>query len=210
MKAILTVAMGLLMVLNMLGGIVAGIWLAIIGKWGSLGLGFGLMIFGSFAIGIALLPGLIVAVPAAALAEKGRVASAFALGSLNIIYTYIVLAAWCILIMIIFGKRADGNSLIPFLLWAYAVATGPLSYMASKEQENEFTAVTCFALQIAFVISMIVILIINPTMLSIFIVFGVVMGISLTLQLILTFSMMRGEAERQRFNKTMQCMDTVD
>ena len=52
-----------IMLLNFGGGIVGGIWLATLGKWGLLGLGVASMLLSSSGLGLVLTPGLLFAVP---------------------------------------------------------------------------------------------------------------------------------------------------
>ena len=62
MKPILMLftALGIpLAILNMLGGVVSGIWLALLGEWGSIGYGVLAMVFSGFVLGIALMPSLL-------------------------------------------------------------------------------------------------------------------------------------------------------
>lgn len=61
-----------LAILNMLGGIVSGIWLAFLGEWDPILSGLGFMIFSGFVIGFALMPGLLFAGPAMMFLEKGK------------------------------------------------------------------------------------------------------------------------------------------
>ena len=59
------------MILNLTGGIVAGIWLAVLGEWWAIGLGVGLFFVSSFGLALALMPSFVVAWPAAYLYSKG-------------------------------------------------------------------------------------------------------------------------------------------
>lgn len=52
------------MVLNLLGGIVSGIWLAILGRWEALGLGVAFFFTSKFLLSFALLPAVAIALPA--------------------------------------------------------------------------------------------------------------------------------------------------
>ena len=55
-----------LSILNIFGGIVSGIWLAILGEWGLIGYGILALLVSGMGLGIAMAPGLIFAGPAAA------------------------------------------------------------------------------------------------------------------------------------------------
>ena len=59
-------------IINIFGGIISGIWLAILGKWGLIGYGLLAIIVSDMGLGIAMMPGLIFAAPAAVLIEKGN------------------------------------------------------------------------------------------------------------------------------------------
>ena len=62
----------LLLVLNALGGIVSGIWLAVSGEWWALGVGL-VGLFGShFLVSILLMPNFLFAAAGVALFERGR------------------------------------------------------------------------------------------------------------------------------------------
>jgi hypothetical protein len=60
----------LLILLYLFGGIVSGVWLAYRGDWWALGYGLIGLYFSTFALGIALLPTLILAPPAVHLSER--------------------------------------------------------------------------------------------------------------------------------------------
>lgn len=54
-----------IMILNLLGGIISGIWLAILGEWGEIIRGIIFMVVSGIAISFALMPSLLFAAPAA-------------------------------------------------------------------------------------------------------------------------------------------------
>jgi hypothetical protein len=75
MKALMALITALsipLMILNMLGGIVSGIWLAILGEWGAVGTGILFFFVSTWLLGFALMPSLLFAAPAAYCAKKGK------------------------------------------------------------------------------------------------------------------------------------------
>ncbi len=59
-------------IINMFGGIVAGIWLAILGEWGLIGYGIAALFISGIGLGIAMMPGMLFLAPAAALREEGN------------------------------------------------------------------------------------------------------------------------------------------
>ena len=91
MKTFLGLLAGFFIVLNTFGGIVAGIWLALRGDWGSIGIGLVLLVVAPFILGIALLPSLALAAGAIA-ARRSRVAI-LGLGTLSVIYVSALVTA---------------------------------------------------------------------------------------------------------------------
>lgn len=59
-------------IINTLGGLVAIIWLMVLGEWGTLGYGLLYLVGSTFLIGLALMPGILLATPALWALEKGR------------------------------------------------------------------------------------------------------------------------------------------
>src|SRR3546814_3081556 len=84
-----------LVLLNALGGVVAGIWLAILGEWGSIGYGLMFGIGGAMLISFAMLPGMLLAGPAVMMDKKGIKSGFYLFGFLSAVYTFGVLTAWC-------------------------------------------------------------------------------------------------------------------
>ena len=116
-----------LMILNLLGGIISGVWLAILGEWGTIGNGLLFLFTSTFLIGFALMPSLLLDVPAVYCAEKGKTIGLVFFGGLSSVYTLALVTVWCCGILYMFVKDATSASLIPRLIWSYGVATGPLS-----------------------------------------------------------------------------------
>ena len=174
-----------LALLNMLGGIVAGIWLAILGKWGIIGYGIAALFVSGFGLGIAMMPGLLFAAPAAALHEKGNKLGFRFFCFLGALYTVAVLTAWCIAVLYFFARQADSGSIIPILLWSYGVATGPIAWMAQKEAQGgggEEAMISTFFAQVAYVIVVLAVLFFRVSLVDVTILFGVIMVVGLIFQ----------------------------
>jgi hypothetical protein len=140
-----------LMLLNTFGGIVAGIWLMVLGRWGDFGFGIGILLCGSTLIGLVLTPGFVVGATGAVMVEHRRVAPGACLILANNAWTYLVMGFWCLSVFAYLMNRPGGGHPIPYLLWAYANATGPWTYMASMDSRgNEGSAsfVAVFAVQL--------------------------------------------------------------
>src|SRR5712692_8929458 len=125
-----------LALINRFGGIVAGIWLAILGEWGSIGYGILMLVGAGFLLGRAMMPGMLFSAPAAAFLEKGNKPAFYFFGFLSTLYTIAVLTVWCVVVLYFFANRADTSSIIPMLLWSYGVATGPIAWLAQKDLQS--------------------------------------------------------------------------
>jgi hypothetical protein len=187
-----------LMILNVFGGIVAGIWLAILGKWGVIGWGIAAMIFGPWIVSLGMLPGLLFAGPAVLL-EKRLKASLYFFAFLGSIYTAAVLVVWCMGVLWFFVTKAEAHSigsLVPVLLWAYGIATGTLSYLAQKDAQGGSGAgalVATFFAQLGFVIVVIAGPLLRLSLLEASIVFAAVMAIGICVQLYVAIAVLAEE-----------------
>lgn len=179
-----------LILFNALGGIVAGIWLAILGEWGFIGYGLMFSIGGVLLISFAMLPGLLLAGPALLFEKKGIKIGSYFFGFLSIVYTFAVLTAWCLFILYSFVGHIHDGSVIPWLLWSYSVATGPIAYLAQKDLQsgNEYAGLAPFFTQIAFVLIIISILFFNPTDLMVVVIFSSVVAIGMIFHAMIAFT----------------------
>jgi hypothetical protein len=125
-----------LAILNMVGGIVSGVWLAILGEWGTIGCGIAAFLVSTLALSLVLMPALLLAAPAGVCAERGNTFGLMFFGALSSLYTIGVITAWCCGVLFFFSKNLTQASLIPTLVWSYGVAIGPWAYMSSKEQHG--------------------------------------------------------------------------
>lgn len=144
--------------LALLGGIVSGIWLAILSEWGSLGLGILFFSILMFALSIVLLPYALLAAPGAYFADKGKTFGAFFFGALSNLYIIAVITVWCCGVFYVFISDAtnfmainSSSSLIPRLIWSYGVAIGPWAYMTSKERDSVASVLSTFFAALAYV-----------------------------------------------------------
>ena len=181
LATVLTVPLGLI---NIFGAIVSDIWLAILGEWGIIGYGIAALFVSGIGLGIAMMPGLLLAAPAAALQEKGKMFGFYMFGFLSALYTIAILTVWCIAILLFFTKQANADSIIPILIWSYGVATAPIAWMAQKEMQggNEFSMISTFFAQVAYILVIIAILLFRVSLLDVTILFGVVMFFGLLIQ----------------------------
>jgi len=128
-----------LIVVNLLGGLIAGIWLAVLGEWRTIFLGFAFSFAMPWAWMIASLPTMALAGMMMGKADLAPDASPpLTLIVPGALYTNSLICAWVLLCFWFFTNRIDDNSSVPFLLWAYSTAMSPLAYMASKERDGNW------------------------------------------------------------------------
>jgi hypothetical protein len=184
-----------LMILNMLGGIVSGIWLAILGEWGAVGTGILLFFISTWLLSFALIPSLLFAAPAAYCADKGKTFGLVCFGALTSIYTLGLVTVWCCSILFLFVKDATVSSLIPRLIWSYGVATGPWTYMASKDQgeggEGFASTMAVFLAELAYLVIIFLVLFGPVSLPGAIRVFGGFMAVGLVIQLTLVVMIQR-------------------
>lgn len=178
-----------LAILNMLGGIVSGTWLALLGEWSPIISGIVFIIFSGFLINFALMPGMLFAVPAMIFFEKKKKILGALFGFLNILYTISLLVVWCLYILNKFTLLADNSSLIPMLIWSYGVAMAPWIFLAQKDQQdggNEWSIFTTFFAEISYVTAMIMFYF-DASFTSIAITFSAIMLVSGLIQTSIAF-----------------------
>ncbi len=194
MQAIITLLMFPLMILNMLGGIVSGIWLAILGDWWAIGYGVAGLFLSSFFLAPLLIPAMLVLAPAMYFLNKGRTLLAAPFILLGNLYTVVLMSGWCLGIFIFFMTRADSDNYIPLLLWSYGAALGPWVYMAQKEQQSGTSGgetISIFFAEVAYIIIALMLVFSRSSMLGMSVIFLCIMGIGLLAQFGVAFAVLR-------------------
>ena len=133
-----------IILLNFLGGIIAGIWLAFLGEWQLIGIGVLFLMTSHWYLSLLILPGLGIAGISMYLFErKNPFANVFMF--LTQFYTNALMVLTCVFAFIFcssFYLGEIGFGYIPYLLWSWGMALGPWQFFASKEPDNEFSAIT--------------------------------------------------------------------
>lgn len=90
-----------------------------------------------FWASLLILPGLLFAVPAAAALERGDGVIGTLLASLTGLWSYGVVTVWCLAAFWYVPQHWHrGEPIFPFLLFSYAVATGPWAVVAQKDAQS--------------------------------------------------------------------------
>lgn len=143
------------------------------------------MLVGAFALSLALLPGMIFLPIAKWAADRESMSLMLVAGIPAMIWTYVVIAVSCV---VVFAAIINNSGAGFFqMLWGYAAATGPWSFLARKDAEagNDQASMPAFFAQLG-VIAMMVATFINPVGTDFFTLiywFAPVLGIGLVLQL---------------------------
>ena len=91
------------------------------------------------------------------LVEKGRIFLGRVVFGLGSLYMLALMFFWCVFVTGFFLKHPRNASLFPILLWAYGVATGPWTFLASKDQQgggsNEFSLIAVVFLQAGYLLA---------------------------------------------------------
>ncbi|MEA3408317.1 MAG: hypothetical protein U9R48_09610 [Chloroflexota bacterium] len=182
-----------LMILNMLGGIVAGIWLAILGEWGAIGVGILIIFAATIILRFVLAPSILSDV--LAYTAKDNPLGVVCFSALSSLYIIAVVTFWCCGLMFYFVRKATASDLIPRLLWSYGLATGPWAGMAKEEARgsgSEFTSMfVTFLAKLAYATAMILMVFTPITLLGAFKVFVGFMVVTLVFLTILVTLLLR-------------------
>ncbi len=179
-----------LSIFNILGGIVSVIWLAILGEWSLIGYGVIAIMFSGMLLGFAILPSMLLAAPAVAMMEKNIKIGVYFFGLLSTIYTFGVLSAWCIIVLLYYTNQATADTIIPVLIWSYSVATAPIMWLAQKDLQsgNEHAMMSTFFIEVAYILSIVGILFVEVSPIDIMVLFAVIMSIGMIMQFSLAFT----------------------
>jgi len=167
-----------IIVLNVISGIVSGIWLIILGQWKIVVAAILISLFVLFVYLIVAMIQMPLVLLMSYAVERSKKTLAMFSGFLNLFigYAIILFYVFMVLVKVIEISIKTNLNIIPLLLLGYSVATGPFSYLASKEREDSFGSfIAVFIAQISYLLFAITVLLnISPIALPIIllIVFG--------------------------------------
>lgn len=151
MEALFLLAVIPLLLLNLLGGVVGGVGLAIQGEWGLLVRGIVWCVVSPFLLSIAMLPAIAFAPLSVWASEKGNNVAALLAAVPALIWTYLVVTVSSVVIFHFVAARPDAGFI--HLLWGYSMTTAPWSFLASKDKQagNVASSVLMFFIQLGTV-----------------------------------------------------------
>jgi hypothetical protein len=141
-----------IIILNMGASIIGGIWLAILGQWGLIGIGVFLLFTSHWYLSLLMIPSLPIAAIAAKLFEKKNPLG-YIVGFISQVYTNLLIVGTCVMAFIICSRHYAGDigiGYIPYLLWSWGMALGPWQFFASKEPDNEFSVIKLFSASVFY------------------------------------------------------------
>ncbi len=174
-----------LLLIILFGPIGAAIWLAVLREWRILGQGILVAVAGGLLLSIAMLPGLLLDVPAGLFCKRRNKAGFYFFGFLSLCYTLGLLTLWCITVLAFFVGRASQSSFIPTLIWSYGSAIAPVAWLAKKDREARSMGamISTFFCEIAYLLVVLTALVVrvSPLALSL-LLFGVLMLVALVVE----------------------------
>lgn len=134
-------------IINLVAGLIGGIWLLFEGLFAEVAVGFLYGIFGHYILGLVMLVTLIFGAPGAQLLEKRQ----YMFGSICLLLNQILsIAIVYFSVMYVFGvavQLSESANLIPVLLFAYATSFAPWAFLASEDKKvgnhNAATLIIC-------------------------------------------------------------------
>ncbi|MCF7859788.1 MAG: hypothetical protein K9N07_10785 [Candidatus Cloacimonetes bacterium] len=137
MKKIIEILVLPVALMNIISGVVGGIWLLVLGEWRLLIIGLILTFTAHWYLGLIMMITTPFEMIGIRLYEKGSKWHHLFI-YLSLLFTNILLAASCVVAYLIctsyFGGEI-GAGLIPYVLWSWGMALGPWRFLASRGGE---------------------------------------------------------------------------
>ena len=185
-----------LMLLNLLGGVGSGIWLAVLRELPVIITGVVIAFSGHWPISLAVMLGMtLFGGPGIAASEGGKRKTALVLVAIHNLYLTALMTVWCLVILFIFIRLTESSSRIPTVIWAYGCSTAPWVYLARVDQQtgNENAGVKTFFMQLAFIATGVSYLLWSVTWTVLIVVFLVPMIIGFIFDVVTVVIETRGE-----------------
>jgi len=125
------------------------------------------------------MPGLFFFAPAIRCHETGNRFGFLSFGFLGNLYKAAVITAWCLGVFYVFATMAHNKSVLPMMIWSYAVASSPIIWLGQKDQEcggNEYSAYFVFFVMLAYITVAVMALFGQPTLPETITTFAMIMG----------------------------------
>jgi len=167
--------------LNLFAGIIAFVWLIILGKWFLIVVSI-VALFSHFLLGILMMPATLVQLLAFKAYEKKQVFLCVVGCYLGTLMNMFIFFCW-VTYVYYFGLSnvTSKSELLPIMLWANGVAIGPIYYMANQEKDSPATVTLTFFTSLGCFFNTILISFFGFTLFSTSIIFLICMSICLNI-----------------------------
>lgn len=167
--------------LNLFAGIIAFVWLIILGKWFLIVVSI-VALFSHYLLGILMIPATLVQLLAFKAYEKKQVFLCIVGCYLGTLINMFIFFCW-VTYVYYFGLSnvTSKSELLPIMLWANGVAIGPIYYMANQEKNSPATVTLTFFTSLGCFFNTILISFFGFTLLSTSIIFLICMSICLNI-----------------------------
>jgi len=167
--------------LNLFAGIIAFVWLIILGKWFLIIVSI-VALFSHYLLGILMMPATLVQLLAFKAYEKKQVFLCVVGCYLGTLMNMFIFFCW-VTYVYYFGLSnvTSKSELLPIMLWANGVAIGPIYYMANQEKDSPATVTLTFFTSLGCFFNTILISFFGFTLFSTSIIFLICMSICLNI-----------------------------
>jgi hypothetical protein len=167
--------------LNLFAGIIAFVWLIILGKWFLIVVSI-VALFSHYLLGILMIPATLIQLLAFKAYEKKQVFLCVVGCYLGTLMNMFIFFCW-VTYVYFFGLSnvTSKSELLPIMLWANGVAIGPIYYMANQEKDSPATATLTFFTSLGCFFNTILISFFGFTLFSTSIIFLICMSICLNI-----------------------------
>jgi hypothetical protein len=122
-----------------ISGIFAAFWLAFLGHFSHIGLGFIIAISMPFFYSFISLPTLFFLNLMEHFSSKNLLLS-LSFGFANIVFSNILIILWILLVFNLFLSKHSSSDVVPLFIWVFFVSLGPIDYMSKKEKISDVGA----------------------------------------------------------------------
>ena len=128
------------------------VWLMVLAQWWALAVVV-VSFAAPFVLAIALLPGLALGAAAVKVAARRR-AAGLVIAFTGLLYVAALITVWCMGVFTFLVHRATPATMVPLLLLAFSVGSGPWKYMARRQlrEGRRGELVQTFFLQLALLV----------------------------------------------------------
>jgi len=179
-----------LVLLNLLSGLIGGVWLIVLGEWGDALWAIVVSYFSTYLISLILMIPLAILLPTTFLLNKGFIGKvlSFPFQLLSGISTWLIVGFWGLFVFYTALGAVGNNPAMPYLLIAYGISVGTWGFMSSKEDSPEQYAFLLLASQLSSVFLLVTLGLLEISITKIVTIYFAILLSGFVLQIITGFS----------------------